>query len=309
VTILQVPYVSQVDGPTAGGHRNDCGPACVAMLLQGKGHAVTIADVYTAIGSMGNAYVNGGQLTRAAAFYGLGLTATHMTIDGLEAEWEAGHAFIALIKYGCLSSLGLTESLFQGPHFVVVLGSTLGGPDEGNKQVVVHDPLYRGQGGAYKRYPARDFWRAWTTESLVGNPVSWGLLTDYAYPASAVPVPVPLLPEPQPAYWGTGVTTGNLKLRRYAPDGPILAWMTPGTDLRILEAPANGWYHVLHGTVEGWAGAAYVRATPIPLPEPAPVPPPGSPTWDDLTGDERDDLLLRLLKDHGMVDADGVIVE
>lgn len=98
-------------------------------------------------------------------------------------------------------------------------------------------------------------------------------------------------------------------MRRYAPDGPVVAWMVPGTDLRILEAPANGWYHVLHGTVEGWAGAAYIRATPIPLPEPAPVPPLGSRKWENLDGCEKEALLLRLLMGHGIVDTDGVIVE
>lgn len=306
MTILQVPYISQVDGPTAGAHRNDCGPACVAMLLQGAGHAVTIANVYAAICSLGSdPYINGGQLARAAAFYRLVLTPTHTTIQGLRAAWWQGHPYVALIKYGCLSSLGLTESAFQGPHFVVVLGSE-GDADE---RVVVHDPLYRGQGGAYKRYPARDFWRAWTTESLVGNPVSWGLLADHVYPGTGVPIPNPRPPEPLPAYWGTGVTLGNLKLRRYAPDGPVVAWMVPGTDLRILEAPANGWYHVLHGTVEGWAGAAYIRATPIPFPEPAPLPTPGSRRWENLDGCEKEALLLRLLKAHGLVDVDGVIVE
>lgn len=304
MTILQVPYVSQVDGPTAGGHRNDCGPACVAMLL---GSAVTIADVYAAIGSLGgDPYINGGQLARGAAYHGLILTATHLSIQGLRAAWYQGHPYIALINYGCLSRVGLTESVFQGPHFVVVLGSE--GVDAEEK-VVVHDPLYRGQGGAYKRYPARDFWRAWTTESLVGNPVSWGLRAESVYPVSDIPLPHPQPTEPLPAYWGTGVTTGNLKLRRYAPDGPVVAWMVPGTDLRILEAPANGWYHVLHGTVEGWAGAAYIRATPIPLPEPLPVPTPGSRTWLTIGAAGKDALLLRLLYDHGMVDADGVIVE
>jgi hypothetical protein len=276
------------------------------MLLQGKGLPLTIADVYAGIGSLGgDPYINGGQLARAAAFYGLTLTATHMTIQGLRAEWRQGHPYVALIKYGCLSTLGLTESAFQGPHFVVVLGSEA----ESDENVVVHDPLYRGQGGAYKRYPARDFWRAWTTESLVGNPVSWGLLADYVYPGTGILIPAPWPVEPLPAYWGTGVTLGNLKLRRYAPDGPVVAWMVPGTDLRILEAPANGWYHVLHGRVEGWAGAAYIRATPIPLPEPAPLPTPGSRKWENLDGLEKEALLLHLLMTHGVVDADGVIVE
>ncbi len=61
--LIQVPYRSQHDSD-AQLARADCGPACIAILLEWRGVAVAVDDISRMTG-MG--YTNAGQLISAAA--------------------------------------------------------------------------------------------------------------------------------------------------------------------------------------------------------------------------------------------------
>jgi len=72
--ILDVPYRSQND-PDAQPINNDCGPACVAMLLLTQGQDVRTADVYAASGVTVDRPLTFDEVRASASHYGLPLYA------------------------------------------------------------------------------------------------------------------------------------------------------------------------------------------------------------------------------------------
>ena len=63
--LLDIPYKSQSD-PDAAISRNDCGPACLAMLLNALGIPATTDAVFHRTGAAADGYVSMAQLMRAA---------------------------------------------------------------------------------------------------------------------------------------------------------------------------------------------------------------------------------------------------
>ena len=63
-----IPYKSQSDSD-ARDYRNDCGPACVAMILNGVGVNVSTNAVYRRTGAGAHEYVSVSQMMNAAATY------------------------------------------------------------------------------------------------------------------------------------------------------------------------------------------------------------------------------------------------
>ena len=68
-TLLNIAYKSQHDLDAAES-RNDCGPACLAMLLNALGVAVTTDGVFQRTGAPADGYLSTAQLRRVSESYG-----------------------------------------------------------------------------------------------------------------------------------------------------------------------------------------------------------------------------------------------
>ena len=165
IVISSIPYKSQYDSD-AETYRNDCGPACVAMILNGLGVNVTTNAVYRKTGASSTGYVSVSQMIRAAQSYGVNFDYFYpWSLNDLKLAVRAGKAPITLVHYGAWSKLGKTQSSFSGPHFVVIVGY-----DE--DYIYVNDPLWWGtrrKEGERKRWTYKEFSAAWSTASKDGN--------------------------------------------------------------------------------------------------------------------------------------------
>ena len=182
--IPSIPYKSQYD-PDANEFRNDCGPACVAMLLQAFGISASTDAVYRKTGAPANNYVSAAQLMRAALSYGVGLDFFYgWTVARLAQTVQTGKAVIVLVHYGAWSQINpgiSTQSTFEGPHFVVVVGA-----DEDN--IFVNDPLWkdaRRSQGFRKAWTHSQFSAAWGSNHLDNNRDFAGMLTQLSLPTAA----------------------------------------------------------------------------------------------------------------------------
>ena len=107
------------------------------MILNGLGLNVSTNTVYRKTGAKANEYVSVSQMMNAAASYGIDSDYFYpWNLDDLMRSIMSGRAFIPLVHYGEWSKLGLTQSSFTGPHFVVVVGF-----DE--RYIYVNDPLWK----------------------------------------------------------------------------------------------------------------------------------------------------------------------
>ena len=158
--LLALAYKSQYD-PDAALSRNDCGPACLAMLLSGLGIAATTDDVFHRTGASPRDYVSMAQLLRAGDHYGAPLEfRTGCGLGELRGYLDQARPLVALVHYGAFSELqpGVsTQNPFTGPHFLLVVGYDA-------HSVVVHDPLWTGNRraeGAFRRWPNAVWEQAW----------------------------------------------------------------------------------------------------------------------------------------------------
>lgn len=199
VILRAVPYKSQYDDD-ASEYRNDCGPACVAMILNGLGLNVTTNAVFRRSGADRDAYVSVTQMIRAAYTYEIDFDYFYpWSLNDLKEAVSNGMSAITLIHYGAWKNLGLTQSSFTGPHFVTVVGY-----DEGH--IYVNDPLWWGTRrweGEHKRLTYDEFEKAWSTASYDGNRNYSGIFCKHKLPVETFGLEIdpiePALPvEPPP---------------------------------------------------------------------------------------------------------------
>jgi len=159
--LLNLTYKSQYD-PDAAASRNDCGPACLAMLVNALGVAATTDAVFHRTGATAEGYISMAQLMRAAESYKAPLEFRKgWGLAELRAMLDLVRPAIALVHYGAFSEVqpGVsTQNQFKGPHFVLVVGYD-------DQHLVVHDPLWTGSRrneGAFKRWPNAVFLSAWS---------------------------------------------------------------------------------------------------------------------------------------------------
>lgn len=162
VIIPSIPYKSQLDSD-ASDYRNDCGPASLAMVLNGFDVEVTTNAVYRKTGAKANGYVSVSQLMRAGQAYGVPFDYFYnWNISNLKHMIQAGKPLVPLVHYGAWSQLDRgvsTQSQFLGPHFVVVVGFD-------DEHVYVNDPLWSGNRrheGNRKKWTYAEFNQAWGT--------------------------------------------------------------------------------------------------------------------------------------------------
>jgi uncharacterized protein YvpB len=141
---LEVPWISQLDNKLP----NDCGHACVLMLLKyaGLGDDLAVGDLFSS-GVAPRGYTTAWHLVRLAEHYGLRCTveSPFSAVDYFIEQINADKPVIVLADY---ASLRLPRHLPSGPnqgaHWLVVVGY-----DRFN--YYVHDPLWLPEqiGGAY----------------------------------------------------------------------------------------------------------------------------------------------------------------
>lgn len=135
---LTIPYYSQWD-PDAAAHEADCGPACLAMLLNSLGGWITPDGVYAFLGPKGTKeFTTFAELIDVAGRNGLSLyyrlyADRQQAAAGLRAALDQGLPAIVLVKYAAWRAH--TGNDFAWGHFVVAAGYADG-------VVYVHDPLY-----------------------------------------------------------------------------------------------------------------------------------------------------------------------
>ncbi len=157
-SILDIPYVSQRDRQTAGYSFNDCGPACLAMMILATGQEVTTDGIYrrAEIANQGPLAVS--TLKRAGNLYDLDLRRHDKSTDGsltsLQTWIDEGRPAMVLVDYYPVMQAGYHESTIRGGHFVTVVGYD-------DNHVYVHDPYWLGNGGAYRQWSVPVFNQAW----------------------------------------------------------------------------------------------------------------------------------------------------
>lgn len=183
VVIPSIPYKSQYD-PDANAFRNDCGPACLAMLLNAFGYAASTNVVYARTGARPNHYVSVAQLMRLALNYDVPFDyMARWSLPQLLEAVHKGKGIIALVHYGAWSQINpgiSTQNTFQGPHFVVVVGAD-------DEHIFVNDPLWkemRRSQGFRKAWKHNQFMEAWTRSQEDGNTPCCGLVSQNSLPTA-----------------------------------------------------------------------------------------------------------------------------
>ena len=151
--ILTVDYLSQ----QANEIRNDCGPACAAMVINAySSQVVTIIDYYLQQNIPPGGLQAVGDMREFMAAFGVKSSwITGCTFRNIQAWIESKRPAIALIWYQPLVDAGLTcYSPGKFTHFVVIVGAM-------DNAVVIHDPYYPGESGAYIYVPESVFMDAW----------------------------------------------------------------------------------------------------------------------------------------------------
>ncbi|MCP5101706.1 MAG: LysM peptidoglycan-binding domain-containing protein [Chloroflexi bacterium] len=196
---LKIPYRSQWD-EDAKNHESDCGPTCVAMLLNGQNIDVTPDGVYQFIGPKGRRQFTTFTDLRNAALGGGNLTLTYKqyrnetdALQQLRNSINQGQSFIALVKYEPWRSF--TGNQFSSGHFVNVVGYS-------NDHVFIHDPLFglwaQRDKGNYYRITNRRFMKGWGGFAITENPNFSCLVTDKTYEFQRKPRIDPIEPVEMP---------------------------------------------------------------------------------------------------------------
>ena len=270
--ILNVPYKSQND-PDALRKNNDCGPACVAMLLLTQGQDVRTDDVYAASGVTGDRPLRFDQVEASAAAHGLTLTSrVGLARQDLCNYIDQGTPVIALIKYEYLpdrQGQGTT-----GGHFVLVVGY-----DDDAGEIVINDPYYWGDlrsKGDHHHYDYNTWEQAWGRCNEDGNPNHALMIPQLAQPAPALPDYTQTLPPAGTVFVLPAADQyGGLKLRPVRDTSLAGQVVFSGRPLTVVQGLVAGpgdttWVLVrtqTAGDMAGWAcaqsgGEAYIGDRP-----------------------------------------------
>jgi nucleoid-associated protein YgaU len=200
---LSIPYRSQWAGDAVN-HNADCGPTCVAMILNYRGVSISPDGVYDYIDTPKGPedYTTFTELILATRANGAKLNwRQHKNredaFNNLRANLDAGNPAIVLVKY--LPWRPVLGNKFDFGHFVVATGYDEAA--DGTGHIYMHDPLFglwvSADKGAHYPMPYDLFAAGWGTASQDSNP-DWTLAYNGdVVEAGSVPAPKPK-PEPKP---------------------------------------------------------------------------------------------------------------
>ncbi len=168
---LSVPYMSQFD-PAAASHSGDCGPTCLAMILNAapNSRGRTVDQLYTVhlAGKPAGDFTTLGEMVAMCTAEGVPLRQV-ISPDQAQALAKLRNLigqhtpFVALVNYAKWDDI--TKNNFRGPHFVVVTGCD-------DQNILVHDPIFRGarrSEGAYFVWRTEKFLEGWGSCLENGN--------------------------------------------------------------------------------------------------------------------------------------------
>lgn len=156
---LNIPIVSQQQKPGERQITNDCGPACLSALT-----GMPLEKIYQVASLKPGDMMHMSQMLDT--LIALRVPREHIRPLHLPdaRRWLAnGNPIIALIGYGRLPH-ELRATDYTGNHYVILTGY------EPDGSFWVHDPLWPGGAGAYRRWPDTALGEAWA------NPIKAGPL-------------------------------------------------------------------------------------------------------------------------------------
>ncbi len=253
VTLLTLPYISQL-GPGADSRHNDCGAAAAAMTLAAyTGTIITPDDFYDKFNITGDPYLTIDHIRNALGSEGVPTEVkNNLTFKDLFSYLLNGIPCILSTNYKVLFEAGLTEKSFAGPHFSVAVGMDL-------KNIYVHDPLFTDPDeGNARAFPLDIFLDAWTDTTLIDG---------YSIPKCTAIVPA--TPVGVQFVKRVRVTVGRLNVRKGAGTKfPVIGTVTLNQEYNLL-SEADGWGEI---APEKWIYLSYTvtipSTTPVPTPEP-----------------------------------------
>lgn len=156
LSILPVPYISQLGGES-GPSTNDSGAAAGVMLVRAYiGHNLTPGDFYNQAGQGADGPLSFTQILNAMSVYGVPVELrSNLKFTDLSLILFSGRPVIVPLRQAILEMAGLSPEKFDGPYYVVVVGMDV-------KQVFIHDPLRTGTSGQAQGIPWITFYQAWT---------------------------------------------------------------------------------------------------------------------------------------------------
>lgn len=259
--MLDVPYHSQEE-QDAKHFANDCGPACVSMILEWAGKGRIAVDELSSKTSLGRGDDGVGPSGLAILLQKYGIDAearADVPLDEIQNEVNGNaRPVIALVLYGAIPQRQNLPDRFGG-HYVVVVGVD-------NQTVYVNDPdfwgsqMARGKGLAISR---RDFIYAMSKATIPGGAIFVKAMAAEEAPSDREPRLVERAIAPGPAY----VTADGLWLRR-TPGGDRVQMLDHFERLTILNEPPvrgalNGvertWVKVRTANGDGWCAEQYLE--------------------------------------------------
>ena len=218
LVILNVPYRTQLDGSLYQGA--NCGPASLAMVLNGFGQTVSIADMRAQVNDLqgtwgdynsGTAIENLGVIARRYGVEPLDLWAAgrlrRWTLDDVRAHLVAGRPVVPQVWYPGLP--GRENARYRGDHFIVLTGFVGG-------EFFFHDPIDSDFPGSYRRITEEQLILSWTRGDLPFAALAFtspsglaSLRTERANPLPPPPAPV-VEPEPTATPTATPQPTATL---------------------------------------------------------------------------------------------------
>jgi predicted double-glycine peptidase len=170
---LDVPYISQFD-LTAMGHSADCGPACVAMILNAGKRVtdhITVDELYARhLPHKGMAaFTSMAELAEISRAEGVPVqvirySSASEALDALRKSVRGHTPLIVMANDGQWDDL--TGNHATGGHFVLVTGLD-------KERILVHDPSFHGarrNEGAFFALPEQRFLDGWGSCHENGNP-------------------------------------------------------------------------------------------------------------------------------------------
>ncbi len=197
---LAIPYRSQW-AEDANLNVADCGPTCLAMILNFYGIEATPNQLYAHLPGKGpQDFTNFAELRRVAGTFSVGLPRHQYghrqeAVANLQATLDRGRPVMALVKY--MPWKRITGNEFDFGHFVVVTGYD-------GETITVHDPLFPGgsgpgQKGAHFPMTTDLFCAGWGGFPATENP-NWACAIAAPPPGvSPTPPPPPTIAAPAPA--------------------------------------------------------------------------------------------------------------
>lgn len=187
MTVLDIPYVSQLEDGARKFH-NDCGAACGVMLVRAyKGDQVlTVDQYYKETKQRKDQYLSASQIMGVLRDRGIPTGwRTNVTEADVRLLIDNKRPFIVLYNYKIIRAKGITTEIpFSGFHFAVLVGID-------DFFVYLNDPLWTDEKGKNLQIPLDVWMDAWTNfpkkNGVPANPPRGAIIPNNAVDAEQLP--------------------------------------------------------------------------------------------------------------------------